>query len=252
MYYPFLLCALAGLSTSLGAVFVILGGGINDDKMSFYEGFAAGVMLAVSRFDLIPESYKSYLSYLTRLQGARAVFLLFLCGVAVGFAMSKFCDTFTFKYSSRQSQIIGRTAFLTTLIIVLHNLPEGMLTIFTAAKNARFGLKVSRAVALHNIPEGMAVAGPVLYLSKSKKKAFMQAFWRGMAELFGGFVSYFLLFSFINTAFLNGIMPFIAGIMCQTAIFELVPSSMKISKNIHTICGIISGIIVMSIGIFLF
>ena len=32
MYYPFLLCALAGLSTSLGAVFVILGGGINDDK----------------------------------------------------------------------------------------------------------------------------------------------------------------------------------------------------------------------------
>ena len=223
MYYPFLLCALAGLSTSLGAVFVILGGGINDDKMSFYEGFAAGVMLAVSRFDLIPESYKSYLSYLTRLQGARAVFLLFLSGVAVGFAMSKFCDTFTFKYSSRQGQIIGRTAFLTTLIIVLHNLPEGM-----------------------------AVAGPVLYLSKSKKKAFMQAFWRGMAELFGGVVSYFLLFSFINTAFLNGIMPFIAGIMCQTAIFELVPSSMKISKNIHTICGIISGIIVMSIGIFLF
>lgn len=171
MYYPFLLCALAGLSTSFGAVFVILGGGINDDKMSFYEGFAAGVMLAVSRFDLIPESYKSYLSYLTRLQGARAVFLLFLSGVAVGFAMSKFCDTFTFKYSSRQSQIIGRTAFLTTLIIVLHNLPEGMLTIFTAAKNVRFGLKVSRAVALHNIPEGMAVAGPVLYLSKSKKKS---------------------------------------------------------------------------------
>lgn len=89
MYYPFLLCALAGLSTSLGAVFVILGGGINDDKMSFYEGFAAGVMLAVSRFDLIPESYKSYLSYLTRLQGARAVFLLFLSGVAVGFAHVK-------------------------------------------------------------------------------------------------------------------------------------------------------------------
>ena len=116
MYYPFLLCALAGLSTSLGAVFVILGGGINDDKMSFYEGFAAGVMLAVSRFDLIPESYKSYLSYLTRLQGARAVFLLFLSGVAVGFAMSKFCDTFTFKYSSRQGQIIGRTAFFAPLI----------------------------------------------------------------------------------------------------------------------------------------
>ena len=112
MYYPFLLCALAGLSTSLGAVFVILGGGINDDKMSLgvqvqraLTGFAAGVMLAVSRFDLIPESYKSYLSYLTRLQGARAVFLLFLSGVAVGFAMSKFCDTFTFKYSSRQGQI---------------------------------------------------------------------------------------------------------------------------------------------------
>lgn len=65
MYYPFLLCALAGLSTSLGAVFVILGGGINDDKMSFYEGFAAGVMLAVSRFDLIPwKAIKlSFLSY---------------------------------------------------------------------------------------------------------------------------------------------------------------------------------------------
>lgn len=252
MYYPFLLCAFAGLSTSLGAIFVILGGKIDDDKMSFYQGFAAGVMLAVSRFDLIPESYKSYLSYLTRLQGLRAVILLFLSGVAAEVAVSKFCDTFTFKYSSRQGQIIGRTAFLTTLVIVLHNLPEGMLTIFTGVKNPRFGLKVSRAVALHNIPEGMAVAGPVLYLSKSKKKAFMQAFWRGMAELFGGVASYFFLYPFINTAFLNGIMPFIAGIMCRTAVFELVPSSMNISRNIHTICGIISGIIVMSIGIFLF
>ena len=111
---------------------------------------------------------------------------------------------------------------------------------------------MAMAVALHNIPEGMAIAAPVLYVTKSRIKAFMPAFLAGMAEPVGGMLVFILLHNFITPAFLNGVMPVVAGVMCQAAICQLIPESVRISKIQHTLCGIITGIIVMSIGLFMF
>lgn len=253
MFYPVLICTFAGLSTALGAVVVILAGNISNEKMSFSQGFAAGVMVAVSVLDLLPESFFKYYVYMNALTAFKAVASLFFCGWVAGTAISLLAVPVEFKTDADSSlSSAARMAALTTLVMVIHNLPEGMLTIFTSAEDISFGLKMALAVALHNLPEGMAIASPVLYVTKSRAKAFFQSLMAGMAEPFGGLLAYLILQDILTPAFLNGFMPVVAGVMCQTAICELIPYSAKISNIKHTIYGIITGIITMSIGLFLF
>ncbi len=250
--YPFLMCALAGLSTGLGAVAVIAGGGISREKMSFYQGFAGGVMLTVSICDLLVEGYKKYISVYTAGQCLQRLVVLFLCGWAVGMAAASLCDTLRPPERENDVQTAYKMAVLTTFIMVLHNLPEGMLTIFTSAHSAQLGAKVTAAVALHNIPEGMAIAGPVLYASGSKWRAFWQSLLAGMSELAGGALTYFILGRYVNQWFISSFMPIIAGVMCQTAAMQLIPAAVRLSNIKHTIHGIIAGVVVMLTGIFAF
>jgi len=50
--------ALAGLTTTMGAVVVLLFGLPNRRGISFFLGLAAGVMLAVVVFDLLPSAFQ--------------------------------------------------------------------------------------------------------------------------------------------------------------------------------------------------
>ena len=251
MLYPLLVSTMAGVSTALGAVIVILRKGISDDGMAFSQGFAAGVMLTVSLADIIPESFGKYYVYMNGINALKAVTSLFVAGWIMGWAVSGIA-TGERKYNNDRLVSAKRMAAVTTAVMILHNLPEGVLTFFTSAENTGMGLKMALAVALHNIPEGMAIAAPVWYASGSKLKAFAQAFGAGMAEPLGGVILFLIMHQYITPAFLNGIMPMVAGVMCQTAVCELIPNSMEISNIKHTLCGIISGISVMSIGLLLF
>lgn len=252
MIYSAALCTFAGFATALGALAVIAKGGIHKEKMAFFQGFAAGVMLSVSFMDLLAESYENYNIYMPRPKAAWSVLSLVLCGAVIGAALARLSTPQMNEGEERDVFTVRKMAVLTTVVMVLHNMPEGMLTMFAGAQDMDFGLKMAVAVALHNIPEGMAIAGPVLYTTKSPSKAFSQAFWAGMAEPIGGIGTYLLLKNFISRAFINGLMPIIGGIMIQTAVFQLIPSAIKISNIKHTIYGIIIGTMVMSIGLLLF
>ncbi len=252
MLYPFIMCAFAGLSTALGGLIVLLAGGIDNKKMAFSQGFAAGVMLAVSLMDLLPETFDTYYTYMPVMTAAKAVLSLFFCGWVAGTAITGLAVKDRPSAESEVLFTVRRTAVITMLVMILHNLPEGMLTVFTSAYDAKFGARIAAAVALHNLPEGMAVASPILYLTHSRTKAFLYSLGTGMAELFGGVTAYLLLRNIITPAFLNGLMPVIAGIMCQAALCEMIPAGEKISDIHHTLYGIISGIAIMSIGLFIF
>ncbi|MBQ8604574.1 MAG: ZIP family metal transporter [Oscillospiraceae bacterium] len=252
MLYPFAVCAFAGLSTSLGGLLVIAVPSIDNKKMAFSQGFAAGVMLAVSFMDLLPETFDTYYAYMPVITAAKAVLSLLFCGWVAGTAINGLVVKDRPAGEDEILFTLRRTAVITMLVMVIHNLPEGMLTVFTSAHDARAGARIGLAVALHNLPEGMAIASPVLYITHSRAKAFFYSLAAGMAELMGGVTAYILLRDFITSAFLNGLMPVIAGIMCQAALCEMIPAGTKISDIHHTLYGIIAGIIIMSIGLFAF
>ena len=220
--------------------------------MAVSQGFAAGVMLAVSFMDLLPETYRTYYAYMPAMTAAKAVLSLFFCGWVAGSAAAGIAVQKKQHNENEKHFTVRRTAVITIIVMILHNLPEGMLTVFASARDASLGARIAFAVALHNLPEGMAVAAPVIYLYNSRLKAFFYSLATGMAELAGGITAYLLFKNIITPSLLNGIMPLTAGIMCQAALCELIPAGGKISEFHHTLYGIIGGITVMSIGLLLF
>lgn len=252
MFYPVMICTFAGLATAAGGGAVLIKGSISKRGLSIAQGFAAGVMLAVSVLELVPESYSVYYTYMPVFTALKAVGSLFLAGWIIGGIISMFTLSENFSMAGSDNTDIWRIALITMAVMVLHNLPEGMLTVFTSSADISYGIKMAVAVALHNIPEGMAVASPVFYATGSRFKAFMWSFAAGMAEPVGGIIAYTVLKDIITPAFLNGFMPMVAGVMCQAALCELIPSAVSLSNIKHTFYGIITGIAVMAIGLFVF
>lgn len=248
MLYPIFLCAFSSLATGVGGVIVAMSKKITDKSMSISQGFAAGVMLSVSVLDMLPHAYINSIKYLDTGDAIAGIFGLFMAGWVLGALLARLVVP-SYKGESQNQFTAKKLATITTAVVVLHNLPEGMLTIFSGINNHQFGLTMALAIAMHNLPEGMAIAAPVLYVTGSKSRAIFQSLMAGFAELFGGLITLFLFQSFISESFINGLLPIIAGIMCQMSICEFIPSSAKISNIKHTIYGIIIGIIVMGIGI---
>lgn len=248
MIFPMLMCTFAGLSTGLGAVLVTAMKGITKERMSAAQGFAAGVMITISLTDLVPESFKRYCGYMSAAGAAKAVAMLFICGCVAGIAISELPRK-SLPGEDADRADIRRSGLITTVVMVLHNLPEGMLTMFTGVRDITFGLRTALAVALHNLPEGMAIAAPVYYTTSSGKKAFVQSVAAGMAEPFGGIMAWLLLKNVMSSSFLNGFLPLTAGIMCRAAATELIPTATKLSGVKHMLAGFAAGVIIMLAGL---
>ena len=142
-----------------------------------------------------------------------------------------------------------RSALVTTAAIVLHNLPEGILTLFTSYASPALGITLTLAIALHNIPEGIAISVPVDYATGSRVRAVLYALFSGLAEPAGALLAFCLLRGFFSPLFLNGLIATVAGIMIYVSISELIPEGFSYGKRGHAVAGLAVGVLTMSIGI---
>jgi len=145
----------------------------------------------------------------------------------------------------------AKSAIVTTAVLLLHNLPEGILTLFTGYGNPKLGLTLTIAIALHNIPEGIAVSVPVYYATGSKMRGFLASLGSGLAEPVGAVLAFFLLRQYISPAFLDGLVAMIAGIMSFVSYSELIPGSLEWNEKGAAILGMVAGTVIMAVGIFL-
>ncbi|MEG1569432.1 MAG: hypothetical protein RR349_07750, partial [Oscillospiraceae bacterium] len=63
--------------------------------------------------------------------------------------------------------------------------------------------------------------------------------------------AFFVFRNAIKPGFLNGLVASISGIMLYVSASELLPESFAFGKRGYSILGIVGGIIIMSIGIYL-
>ncbi|EME31035.1 zinc transporter, ZIP family [Galdieria sulphuraria] len=198
-----LLTTLAGISTGIGGILVVLQSSLSYPKLGIWQGAAAGFMLSVSAFDLLPEALEEV--------SAAHVLFSFITG-ALFFILLKVLipepdlsqvpeieGTAADKQNLKQVLLSG---FLVAMGIAIHNFPEGIAVCFASLKGIRFGVPLAIAIGLHNIPEGMAVALPVYFATRSKYKAIQIAFLSGLAEPAGVvlvvfFAKYFLTETFV-------------------------------------------------------
>lgn len=242
-----LLATLAGLSTTVGGVIGIFVHKPSKNFMAFTLGFAAGVMILVSFVELLAGAIEEIGFGFAHLAFFGGIGFIFLLDLAIP-------HEYGAEHYESEKQTEGqllRTGPLVALGIGIHNFPEGMITFVGAMENIKVGVAIAVAVGIHNIPEGLAVSVPVFAATGSRKKAFLWSFLSGISEPIGAALAALILFPFLNRALLSVVLAAVAGIMVFISLDELVPSAREYGKEHLSILGVILGMIVMAVSLWL-
>lgn len=217
-YYGIIVSSIAGISTLVGYLFIY----IKADKnkvISKSLSFASGVMLTLSLLDLIPTS----INYLKMDNRSLLYTLLFFF---IGILLCLIINT-----KIKDNDVLYKTGILSMIGIMIHNIPEGIVTYVLSTVDMKLGLIFAIAIILHNIPEGISISVPIYYSKKSKKKAFLYTMISGLSEPLGALLSMIFLYKYISNFLIAILFSLIAGLMSYISIFELMKTSYKYDKN---------------------
>lgn len=253
LYLPWLGTMLAGLCTGLGGLLAaLLRPGAR--SMALGAGFAAGVMLTVSLADLLPEVLAFYSGLHTPWVGGCAVAALVGLGMLAAALLGQLLpqeEALAARWAGQNADRVAalRTALMVSAVMVAHNLPEGMLTLFAGLAAPQWGLRTALAVALHNIPEGLAVAVPFAYATGSRAKGAVAALLSGLAEPLGALLAFGLLRHWLQPGLLHGVVAFTAGVMLWAALAQLCPEALCSRHRRAGTAGLAAGCLAMVLGI---
>lgn len=258
----FILTAIAGLSTGIGSCIAFFAKKTNTKFLSVSLGFSAGVMIYVSMLELLTGAMDTLSVPFGDKFGTLVAIISFFGGIGVIGLIDKLIPENKNPHSVTSPQFASdaisgekklmRTGILTALAIAIHNFPEGLATFVSALQEPSIAIPIVAAIAIHNIPEGIAVSMPIYYASGNKNKAFWYSFASGLSEPLGAVIGYLLLVPIMNDT-INGILfAAVAGIMVFISFDELLPAAREYGEHHLSIYGLIGGMAVMAISLWLF
>lgn len=235
--FSFLVTSIAGFSTLLGMIPIFLKIKNKDTIINASLSFASGVMLSVSFFSLFPES----IDFLKEKYNDKGIIILVLLFSIIGIFLASFIDK-VFKNIDNKLYKLG---IINSLALMIHNIPEGILTFSTTTVNVSLGITLALSILFHNIPEGISISVPIYYATNSKFKAFIYTFISGFSEIIGAIITYIFLYKYINNSFIGIILSLTVGIMTYISLSELLPTAIKYNKKKITTIFFIIGFIFM-------
>ncbi|XP_059310449.1 zinc transporter ZTP29 isoform X2 [Lycium barbarum] len=235
------LSMLGGLSTSLGALLVVINQSPNLKMLGLLQGFAAGLMLSISFFDLAHNAINS----IGFLKGN----LWFFAGVIFFALIANFIPEPTLAPISsakgkkkdgddRGKDIMKKhrrqvlfSGIITAVGISLHNFPEGMAVFLGSMK-------------------GVAVALPVYFATQSKWQAFKLATLSGLAEPLGVIIVGYLFPSSLNPEILEGLLGAVGGVMAFLTLHEMLPLAFDYAGQKRAVKAVFFGMAFMSASLY--
>jgi len=264
-----IITAIAGVGgTGIGGLLGALLQRDSDKTASLLLSFAAGIMLGVVCFDLIPEAVETN-------AGVMVVILAVAAGVAVIYLLNYLIDRNTNPEISHIDSNHPKTAdnldelihsnhlgvhcareesklslFIAGVVmasaIALHNVPEGMTIGASYASNGgamgSAAIMLAILIGLHNIPEGMAVSVPLISGGMNKVKAIAITAMTGVPTMLGALFGFWLgEISALGLAFSLG---FASGAMLYVVFGEILPQSILMYHSKLPAFSAIAGILV--------
>ncbi len=196
--------------------------------------FAAGVMLAISFLELIPESIHLSsvpLCVLGVILGAIAMYGL---DRLIPHIHPRLCE-------QEQGCNLERTSIYLILGIFMHNFPEGMAIAVGAVTDIKVSLVIALAISIHGIPEGICTSAPYFHTTGSRTKSFLLSSSTALPIL-GGYFSARYLFGTIEPELIGVIIGATAGLMIYITTDEIIPSSCAGTSH-QTIFSLLAGIV---------
>lgn len=242
--WPFILSFLAGLSTVLGCLGILFPVKRKDEFISFSIGLSLSVMISVSLFDLIPSSLPHISSNIG--SGVALFGLFFGLGALLVGVLNRAVE----KEKGKSGSNLYKLGILSFIALVMHNLPEGILTFMSTYQDFSLGVSLCLAIALHNIPEGISIAVPIYYSTGSVFKAVKCTLYSAIAEPLGALLAFVILKDFITDQMISMFLILVAGIMITLSIEKMLPEALSYRKNKHLFAGIASGFLIVLLSIF--
>jgi len=221
--------------------------------------FAAGVMVSIVCFGLVPETLL--------LVNAAVCLSGLVLGIIVIMILNRIVDKITISKSENlkvhhtpeelyhETHIIKnntkmiRSGILILIAIGLHNIPEGLAIGAGGSHNFNMGLLLAIMIALHNIPEGMAIASPLLAGGINRWRVVFLTALSGAPTLLGGIFG--VLLGNISDFAVAISLSAAGGAMLYVVFGEIIPQSIVMTANrtasIITLFGIIVGLIITQI-----
>lgn len=255
---------LAGLSTGLGGLAVVLKRSPGPKFLAAALGFSAGVMVYISFVELYPEGADS-LAEASVPSAELWAAVAFFAGIALIALIDHFVpeeiNPHEEPHHLEGGSVSGGTrvsrsrmrnvGVLTALAIAIHNFPEGFATFAVALADPSLGIPLAVAIAIHNIPEGVAVAVPLREATGSRRKAAGWATLSGLAEPLGAVIGFALLRPFFGPGTLGYIFAAIAGIMVFVSLDKLLPTAVATGEHHSAMYGMVAGMAVMAASLML-
>ncbi len=256
----FALTLIAGLSTGIGSTIAFFAKKTNKRFLSVSLGFSAGVMIYVSMIEIFFKAKDSLSASMGDKAGLLVTIAAFFGGMLVMGLIDRLLPS---EQNPHEVKMVGappesgqiklmRTGAFTALAIAIHNFPEGLATFVSALQSPEVAIPIVVAIAVHNIPEGIAVSVPVYYATGNKKKAFIWSFASGLSEPIGALIGYLILLPFMSDVVYGILFAAVAGIMVFISLDELLPSAREYGKHHLSIYGLIGGMAVMALSLWLF
>ncbi|KAL6897390.1 hypothetical protein ACP4OV_007086 [Aristida adscensionis] len=256
------LSIVGGLSTSLGALLAILNRAPNNKTLGILQGFATGLMLSMSFFDLAYDAVNA----IGFLKGN----LWFFAGALL---FSTIADVFpepdcsSIDENNKQTDsnsMVGKelmrrhrrrvifSVVVTAIVagVSLQNFPVGTAAFLGTTKGFRVGLNLALAIALHYIPEGISVALPAYFATSSKWQAFKLATLSGFAEPLGVIVVAYLFPSNLNPEILEGLLGLVGGVMAFLTLYEMLPLAFEYAGRKDAVKAVFVGMAFMSMSLY--
>ena len=243
----FLITAISGLSTLLGLLFIFFPKNGNKKTIYLALAFASGVMAGVSILDLIPESINFLNNEFLFFKSIIMVILFTLLGIVMAYFTGKYIPD---NNSVKGDKTLFKLGFMSMLAIMMHNIPEGIVTFVATNAEVKLGIYLAIAIAMQNIPEGISIALPIYYGTKNKFLTFIYTFIASLSELLGALIAFIFLPPRINNLFMGIIFSVISGLMLQISLFELLPNALKEKNKILSLLFFVIGVIFIQIFIF--
>jgi len=209
----------------------------SENATNLIMSFAAGIMVSIGCFSLIPEALA--------LSGIWVSAVGIVIGVFVIMALNLLIDKVT--EANRGDIVSGRKQILRAGVymlaaISLHTIPEGIAIGAGSSHSIQLGAVLAVMIALHHIPEGMAIAAPLLTGGMGRGKVVCLTALTGAPALLGGFVG--MTFGNISDLIVAVALSAAGGAMLFVMFAEVVPQTLAKTKSLKAPVMIMLGFLV--------
>jgi len=249
MFQALFLSAAAGIvGTGAGGLAGLFFRDKSRTTVSSLLSFAAGVMLSIVFFDLIPEA--------ERIFGLIPTVFSVIAGVLAVWALNWPIDRLTRRTgagttnaSSEAKGSMLRSGLVIFAAIALHNFPEGMAIGSGGAYSSRMGIVLAILIALHDIPEGISVGVPLMEGGMPKGRAVFLTALSGTPTLLGGLAGG--LIGSAGDGYVAASLGIAGGAMLYVTFCEILPQAILMDRSSlppsFAVIGVLFGLIITTI-----